>query len=288
MGEQASGHRGSAVPAAVPERFAIAERCYPVLSNAVVNAEYRHLVVAADGAALGAKAGQFFHLMCPRVGTDQPLLRRPMSVYRVAQREGRVEFLYKVQGAGTRGLASLRPGDTVDMLGPLGRGFSLPEGCGHALVLARGVGLATLAPLAGLAHNRGAAVTAVLSARTPQLVMSRDYFEAQGARAIAVTDSEGSSDPGEVASLLRCLHAERPFSYLATCGSNRLLLLLQELAREWHVPGEIALEQHMGCGLGMCFCCVREFAPQPGKTSYRRVCWEGPVFDLREALPWST
>lgn len=289
MDERATGEPGGPAPGggdAPP--FVIAERRYAIIANTPVNAEYRHLVVAADGAALAARAGQFFHLMCPHVGRDRPLLRRPMSVYRVARREQRVEFLYKVTGAGTRGLASLAPGDDLDMVGPLGRGFMLPQPCGHVLVLARGVGLATLAPLAGLAAAHGAAVTAVLSARAPHLVMSRDAFEAQGARTIAVTDADGSSAPARIAPLLDRLHAERPFSYVATCGSNRLLLLLQDLARAWRVPGEIALEQHMGCGLGMCFCCVRELTPRPGATRYRRVCVEGPVFDLMEALPWST
>ena len=70
-----------------------------------------------------------------------------------------------------------------------------------------------------------------------------------------------------------------------TCGSNRLMLLMQTLGREFSIPGEVALEQQMSCGLGMCFCCVRNFSVD-GAIEARRVCTEGPVFNLDEALPW--
>ena len=266
-------------------RFPIAEGRCRVVANDPVNAEYRLMEVEADGAALGAEAGQFFHLACPHTGEDRPFLRRPMSIYRVDRDGGRLAFLYKVQGAGTRGLASLEPGSHLNALGPLGQGFQLPEGTRHVLLLARGVGLATLAPLAGLASGRGAAVTAILSARTEDLVMSELYLSDQGARTIRVTDEAETSSVAAVEALVRELHERDPFDFLATCGSNRLLLLLQKLGAEWGVPGQIAVEQHMGCAIGMCFCCVRAFAKPGGGTTYRRVCYEGPVFDLQEVLP---
>jgi dihydroorotate dehydrogenase electron transfer subunit len=85
---------------------------------------------------------------------------------------------------------------------------------------------------------------------------------------------------------LQARHRSEPFDYVATCGSNRLMLLAQRLAEEWAIPGEVALEQQMGCALGMCFCCVRPFRSAEGGTTYRRVCWEGPVFKLSEAITW--
>jgi len=117
--------------------FSTAEMLCSVLSNQPVNSEYRHLVLQAPAIALTAKPGQFFHLACPAQGTDKPYLRRPMSVYRVDPSAGNVEFLYKVQGAGTRGLATLRKGNTLDIMGPVGQGFTLPPACRHLLILAR-------------------------------------------------------------------------------------------------------------------------------------------------------
>lgn len=264
----------------------IAENLCNVVSNDRVNDDYRLLVVDAPSIALAAEAGTFFHLACPSTGADQPLLRRPMSVYRIDLERRQISFLYKVTGAGTRGLATLVPGDTLDAFGPLGHGFRIPKAVRHVLILARGVGLATLAPLAELAVSQGAKVTAVLSARAPGLVMSEDYLRTVGARVETVTDAAGDSDMASIEARLRRIHACEPLGFVATCGSNRLLLLLQELADEWGIPGEVALEQNMGCGLGMCFACVRTFQTQDGRQDYRRVCWDGPVFDLKEALPW--
>ncbi|MBG7619077.1 dihydroorotate dehydrogenase electron transfer subunit [Herbaspirillum sp. AP02] len=268
--------------------FTIAENLCQVLSNAWVNAEYKHLVLKAPPIALAVLPGQFFHLNCPPSGNDVPYLRRPMSLYRVSPQDCTIEFLYKVQGAGTRGLATLEPGATLDAFGPVGQGFTLPPQARHVLVLARGVGLATMAPLAQHAVQRGARVTAILSARSPALVMSEQYLRSVGADVIVVHDQDGSSDIAHIEKLVRERHAQLPFDLLTTCGSNRFLLALQRLGQELDVPAQVALEQLMGCALGMCFACVRPFRKSPGSEtmSYRRVCWDGPVFDAQETVTW--
>ncbi|CAB3806333.1 Dihydroorotate dehydrogenase B (NAD(+)), electron transfer subunit [Paraburkholderia ultramafica] len=280
----------SAAQSACATPLSIAENPCFVRSNDWVNAEYKHLVLSAPALALTARSGQFFHLACPASNDDTPYLRRPMSLYCVAPENQRIEFLYKVQGAGTRGLAQLAAGDTLDALGPLGKGFTLPDTTagGHVLLLARGVGLATLAPLAHAAIAAGARVTAVLSARSPALMMSADYLRDAGANVIIVTDDEQTSDVVQVESLIRRVHAQQPITYASTCGSNRLLSMLQRVASQLGIPGEVALEQHMGCGIGACYACVRPFRKHAGsdELSYRRVCWDGPVFDLQETTSW--
>jgi dihydroorotate dehydrogenase electron transfer subunit len=118
--------------------------------------------------------------------------------------------------------------------------------------------------------------------------MSEDVLRDAGARVLTVTDAEGTSDVVQIAKLLRELHAAHPFDYVTTCGSNRLLVLLQRFAAEHGVHGEIALEQHMGCALGACYACVRPFRKHEAsdELTYRRVCWEGPVFSLKETVSW--
>lgn len=268
--------------------YPVAENLCRVVGNVWVNSEYRQLVLDAPEPALAARPGQFFHLACPAVGGDQPFLRRPMSIYQADRERGRIHFLYKVQGAGTRGLASLEEGDSLDAMGPVGRGFRLPAKARHVLLAGRGVGLATLAPLARHATSMGAQVTALLSARTAELVMSVDVMRAAGAEVLTVNDADGTSDVGRVEVLVRHAHAHLPVDYMATCGSNRLLTLLQQVGQELAIFGEVAVEQTMGCALGMCFACVKSFRKQPGadELTYRRVCWEGPVFDLQEAVSW--
>ncbi|MDC7786171.1 dihydroorotate dehydrogenase electron transfer subunit [Rhodoplanes sp. TEM] len=256
-----------------------------VVSHVWLNDEYRHLVLEAPEPAPLAQAGQFFNLECPHTAEDKPFLRRPMSLYRADPAYGRVEFLYKVTGVGTRALASIKVGRTMRLLGPLGVGFSIPETAKDIVVLGRGVGLATLAPLAEMAAARGIGVTAILSARSAAMVMSVERFAAIGARIRVVLDTDGSSDPVNVEMLLRDAAAGGRADAFYTCGSNRLMLLMQRIGRELAIPGEVALEQQMACGLGMCFCCVRNFSVD-GAVEARRVCTEGPVFPLDEAMPW--
>jgi dihydroorotate dehydrogenase electron transfer subunit len=256
-----------------------------VLSHEWVNSEYMHLVLDAPHPAPRSVAGQFFNIECPETERDKPFFRRPMSTYKADPRTGTVEFLYKVTGAGTRGLATLEAGQNLRILGPLGVGFSLEDHWRSIVVLGRGVGLATLAPLAELAASRGVAVTALISARSPARVMSVERFRETGAQVEIVLDSDGTSALPNVERILRGLTEAGRADAFFTCGSNRLMLLMQRLGRELGIPGQVAMEQQMACGLGMCFCCVRNF--QSGNaTVSRRVCWEGPVFDLQEPLSW--
>lgn len=256
-----------------------------VVSNRQVNAEYFHLVLEARGPALAARAGQFFNLQCPGSGEDTPYLRRPMSVFKTEPARGEIEFLYKVTGAGTRGLATLRTGDRMRVFGPLGNGFVLDPSWKNIVVVGRGVGLATLAPLAELAAQNGIGVTAILSARSSALLMSIERFAAAGARVQALTDEDLTSHPDDVERLIRRLIEQGLACAFFTCGSNRLMLLLKRLGNEFDIPGQVAMEQQMACGIGMCFCCVRNFETA-GAIEQRRVCLEGPVFKLSEALSW--
>ncbi|EHL99884.1 oxidoreductase, FAD-binding protein [Acetobacteraceae bacterium AT-5844] len=255
-----------------------------VLFNTPVSGEYRHMAVSCSPLAASAAPGQFFQLLCPAPPGEAPFFRRPMSLYGADPASGTVEFLYKVTGTGTRGLATLGSGDRLDMLGPLGHGFTLQPGWRNIVVVGRGAGLATLGPLARAAKARGIGITAILSARRPELVVSAALFREQGAEVLSVTESEGTSDPAQVEVLLRRLIAEGRCDAFFTCGSARLLRVQQSLATEFGLPGQVAMEQQMACGLGMCFCCVREFNVG-GSIVHKRVCWDGPVFDMREALP---
>jgi dihydroorotate dehydrogenase electron transfer subunit len=255
-----------------------------VVSNDSVNAEYRHLVVGCGAASAAAAPGQFFQLLCPHTEGAQPFLRRPMSLYGADPERRQVEFLYKVTGAGTLGLSTLRAGNSIDIMGPLGVGFTLAPELRHIVAIGRGAGLATLAPLAKAAQANGTAVTAIFSARRPELLVSVELFKSHGAEVIAATDSEGTSGPASIERVLRGLIDEGRCQAFFTCGSSRLLRVQQRLAREFAIPGQVAMEQQMACGIGLCYCCVKDFNVD-GEIVQRRVCWEGPVFDMMEALP---
>ncbi len=267
-----------------PQR-AVGEFLSEVVANNQVNDEYKHLVLKVHAHALTAYAGQMFHLLCPSPDGAEVWMRRPMSVYRVDRDSGQIEFLYKVEGRGTKGMAMLRPGDDFNLAGPLGHGFTLEPAWRNIVVLGRGVGLATLAPLSQLAAENKVGVTAILSARNPGVVMSRELFEGLGAKTITVLDSDGSSAVENVEKILEGLIADNKADAFFTCGSNRLLKLMQRLGKRHNIPGRVAMEQIMVCGFGACYVCMRTFEVD-GVRVLRRVCRDGPVFNMQEAVGW--
>ena len=267
-----------------PERK-VGEFLGAVVSNDWVNKEYKHIILAVHARALDAYAGQFFHLLCPSPDGAEVWMRRPMSIYRIDSKAGRIEFLYKAEGRGTRGMAMLKAGDEFNIAGPLGKGFKLQPAWKNIVVLGRGVGLATLAPLSQLASAHGVGVTAILSARNGDVVMSKALFEGYGARTITVLDTDKSSDVGNVEMIIAGLIADGKADAFFTCGSSRLLKLMQQLGRQHNVPGQVAMEQIMVCGFGACYVCMRTFEIDGVKT-LKRVCRDGPVFNMQEAVGW--
>lgn len=267
-----------------PERR-VGEFLGVVVSNDWVNTEYKHLVLQVHERALQAYAGQFFHLLCPTPDGAEVWMRRPMSIYRVDKEAGRIEFLYKCEGRGTRGMAMLAPGDEFNIAGPLGKGFTLDPAWRNIVVLGRGVGLATLAPLSQLAAERRVGITAILSARNPDVVMSKHLFDELGAKTITVLDTDRTSEVANVERIVEGLIAEKKADAFFTCGSNRLLKLMQTLGRQHGIPGQVAMEQIMVCGFGACYVCMRTFEIDGVKT-LKRVCRDGPVFDMQTAVGW--
>ena len=247
-----------------------------VLQHDWVNARYKYLRLRCPAPlARATVAGQFFQLACPHGETEQPFLRRPMSVYGIGPQDERIEFLYHVKGVGTRALERLRPGGTLEMFGPLGRGFRFSPQWQRILLVARGVGLATMAPLVPLAARAGVGITALLSARAPSDLMQEEFLRGAQAQVHAVYDSDGSSAVDRVEALLRDVLLRQRFDMVYTCGSNRLLFLMQKM----QMRGEAALEQQMACAMGVCLSCVRLFN-EGGEKVFRRVCCEGPVFPI--------
>jgi dihydroorotate dehydrogenase electron transfer subunit len=274
---------GENPPDPVPQSPA-EEALAKVVSNVWVNSEYKHLIVKASPKQLKVTPGQFFNILCPSPDDGDLWLRRPQSIYRIDRAGGNLEFLYKCVGRGTRGMATFAPGDDCNMVGPLGVGFSLKPGWKNIVVLGRGVGLATLGPISQLAGESGVGVTAILSARSPELVMADELFGKVG-QVVRVLDSDGTSAVENVEAIIERLIAQGKADAFFTCGSNRLMFLMKALGQKRGFPGEVAMEQIMACGLGPCYVCVRTFEVD-GHKQLRRVCIEGPVFDLQECVGW--
>lgn len=263
-----------------------------VLSHRAVNARYRYLRLQADAPiALTTQPGQFYQLKCPVTDTEAPFLLRPMSVYGTGPAADTIEFLYNVTGVGTRALATLAEGATLDIVGPLGNTFTLDTADGawqRVMFVARGVGLATMAPLVQRAAAAGLKLTVVMSARSEADLMCDEFLRTPEARELAdvhcVFDSDGSSAVDALEPRVRALLDAAPHDAVYTCGSHRLLMLLQRvIASHPHMTAEVAMEQRMACGMGVCLSCVRLF-DCGGDKQFLRVCREGPVFPIRDVV----
>ena len=141
-----------------------------------------------------------------------------------------------------------------------------------------------MAPITQEAGKAGIHVTAILSAYDETNILAADLFETVGS-VIRVLDSDGTSSVENVERLLLQLIADKKADAFFTCGSNRLLQVMKRLGKAHGIPGQAAMEQIMACGLGPCYICVRTFEAN-GKKEMRRICVDGPVFDLQECLGW--
>ena len=265
------------------ERVA-SHRC-KVAEHRWVNDRYKYLRLSAEADLAGTtRPGQFYQLRCPATGDLQPFLLRPMSVYGVGPEAGPIEYLYNVTGVGTRALSGLAVGSDMDIVGPLGNTFVLEPGFRRIMVVARGVGLATMAPLLQHAARAGIALTAVMSARAPKDLMRDEFLRGLEADVHCAYDSDGSSSVEAMEALVRRLLDARHHDVVYTCGSHRLLMLLQRVLQDYpQTRGEVAMEQRMACGMGVCLSCVRLF-DKDGDKQFLRVCREGPVFPIRDVV----
>ena len=115
--------------------------------------------------------------------------------------------------------------------------------------------------------------------------MSKDLFASLGARVITVLDTDDTSAVENVEKILEGLTAAGKADAFFTCGSNRLLKLMQRIGKKHNIPGQVAMEQIMVCGFGACYVCMRTFMVN-GEKVLRRVCRDGPVFNMQEAVGW--
>lgn len=254
-----------------------------VLSNVQFSKRYWHMVVDSSPIHEVIIPGQFFNIKC---GTDDhfPFLRRPLSIYLINKKDQALEFLYLVKGVGTQRMTDIPNEGEVDIFGPLGQGFTLDQSWNTILLLARGVGIATLVALAQEAAEKNIRCVAILSARSHNDLLATETLQGFGAQVYKVTEEDGTSDPAHVRKLIDQIIATNDIKAAFTCGSKRLSKLLLEVVKEKQIPAQIALEEHMGCAMGVCFACVCDLKEEDNTIHSVRVCKEGPVFELEKVV----
>jgi dihydroorotate dehydrogenase electron transfer subunit len=235
-------------------------------------------VVSASASALllrvpgwpGHAPGQFAMLRLDSgPGHSDPLLPRPMAVFRGGA--DALEFRFKVVGRGTARMARLRPGDGLDLLGPLGRGF--PIAAGAAVLVGGGTGIASLYELAA---QLGSAATVVLGARTAAQILAAEAFSALPAELRIVTEDGSAGTRGRVTDVLEI----KPGATVYACGPDAMMRAVAARAAQAGAPCFVSLESPMACGFRICLGCA-VLVPD----GVRYVCHDGPVFAAGE-LGW--
>ncbi|MCH9006950.1 dihydroorotate dehydrogenase electron transfer subunit [candidate division KSB1 bacterium] len=256
----------------------------PVISNTNLVGEIYLMRLACPDISAFSLPGQFVNV---KVNEEViPLLRKPFSVCRRSSAEGWFEVLWKVVGKGTKIMADLRAGDSVSVVGPLGRGFRTAPKSGMALLVAGGIGVAPFPFLCEQLLAEGVEVEIFLGAQSTADLAMVDVFAEAGVPVTIATEDGSTGHRGLVTeSLLKRLSsvADMAGVHLFSCGPTGFLKAMTAISEECKVEGQVAIETMMGCGFGICVGCpVRVRNPRAGEKLYKLSCIDGPVFGTRE------
>lgn len=244
-----------------------------ILANEPLTAEVFRLTVHAPEIAAAASPGQF--VMVQVSSSLDPLLRRPFSIHSRGA-DGSISLLFKVIGKGTALLAQAKPGDEIDLLGPLGKGFACAADLPVCLI-GGGMGIA---PLLFLAQELPGRKHALLGARNrEELAPLAKQFAELGCAVQLATDDGSLGHHGFIPDLLEAVLPD--VSRVCACGPQPMLRGVASKCRQAGTPCQVSVETHMACGMGACLGCV---LPGAGGGQVH-VCTDGPVFNAEE-LTW--
>ena len=209
---------------------------------------------------------------------NDPLLKRAFSLFRITS--GGFQLLYRIKGRGTSFLREMKKGDTIEVLGPLGNRYPVTQDGQVPLVIAGGIGIASVFPF--LLEQQGKAIV-FYGARSQNEVLMPDELKATCREVFISTDDGSLGTKGNVVEMLSgYLESNRldlQKYVLYSCGPHPMLKAVSKVSALWCVTAYISMEENMACGLGACLGCVVKT-----KTGYKRVCKEGPVFNSEEIV----
>jgi dihydroorotate dehydrogenase electron transfer subunit len=248
----------------------------PIISNQEIMPGTFLLKVRSAQIAASAKPGQF--VMVTSDDSTARLLRRPISLYSVYGDE--LHFLFAVVGDGTRWLSQRQKGDTLDILGPAGKGFTIDPKAHNLLLVGGGMGLAPLIYLAANAIKNGLSIKLAVGSKTSALLLPAQSIP-QGVEYLKATEDGSQGEKGFVTSFMQRYSdwADQIF----ICGPLPMYQAIQKhsTALLGGKPAQVSLEVRMGCGMGICYSCTVKTT-----QGLKQVCKDGPVFDFN-AIDWN-
>lgn len=258
-----------------------------IIENKKTAGSFYKMRIGSSYLARNSKPGQFIEVKCS--DRNDPLLRRPLGVHRILK--SGIELLYEVVGKGTELLSKKRAEDPLDIIGPLGNGFTLPRTTHNAqrttILIAGGIGVA---PLVALAEKLGGGHV-IIGARTKSHVLCEGEFKRAGCKVAIATEDGSKGLKGLATDLLkdfiRTTNNERRTTIYA-CGPHPMLKAASHIARLMKIPCQVSLEERMACGLGVCLGCPvkvkTKYDVRSTMYEYKMVCKDGPVFNTEDIV----
>jgi dihydroorotate dehydrogenase electron transfer subunit len=238
-----------------------------ILSNEEVAAKIFRLIVEAPELAQISRAGQFVQVKI----SDEFTLRRPLGIASTA--DSKVKIFYRAVGRGTENLSKRRAGESLNILGALGNGFSNFDG--KILLVGGGMGLA---PLLCAAEQFNSDV--LIGGRNGgEVIFWQEEFRPHVEEIFISTDDGSYAKKGFVTDLLPEILAAKNYSAILTCGPEIMMRGVAKIALEKNLPCEVSFEKRMACGLGACLSCSIDTV-----DGRKKVCKDGPVFDAQKVF----
>lgn len=250
---------------------------WTVVDNIPLNSNYCLLKLNLGETIPEILPGQFVQIKVENSPTT--FLRRPISVHFVNREKNELDLLIQLVGDGTHKLSELKPGNQLNIMYPLGNYFSIPTQKNNQklLLIGGGVGIAPLLYLGAYLKEKGFTPTFLLGARTENDLLQLEEFKKYG-EVLITTENGMLGEKGFVTNHSSLLLGDADFIY--SCGPKPMMMSVARYAKEFNIPCEVSLENHMACGIGACLCCVEK--TKKGNTC---VCTEGPIFNINE-LTW--
>ena len=249
-----------------------------VVENRRLNNEFFVLKLQSESGIPEILPGQFAEVRVDDSPTT--FLRRPISIYDAVPREKCLELLIKIAGDGTAKLSELKPGESLNLIYPLGNSFSKPEGR-KVLLVGGGTGVAPLLLLGKqLKQDLNINPDFLLGYRSSGLIIEKDRFAALGE--VHITTEDGSAGTRGLVTRHPFLAGKDPgFDFIYCCGPEAMMKAVAARAKAFGIQCEVSLENLMGCGIGACLCCVVDTVDRGNVNT----CTEGPVFNVQK-LKW--
>jgi len=239
-----------------------------------LNDRYFLLVLKSPIELQGVLPGQFAQVKVDK--SPETFLRRPISICMI-NNDKEIWLLVQIAGAGTRTLSEYNVGETINLIVPLGNGFSIPNKSENVLLVGGGVGMAPMLILGKKIFETGATVNFLLGARTKSDLLLIDEFEKYGN--VFFTTEDGSlGEKGFVTN--HSILEKSNFSFIYTCGPKPMMQAVEKYSKQNNIECEVSLENLMACGIGACLCCVEDTI-----NGHICTCTEGPVFNTK-MLKW--